>query len=211
MNYIAHIHIGSHTKTNLLGNFLGDFVKGSQLQYLPFEIEQGIRLHRSIDVFTDSHPLIIELKQCFPMDIRRMAGVVIDIYFDYLLMQAWKKYSKVHFNIIFAEFYQQLEQFSLPGNTHFSQQAERLKSHRWLHQYMNIETCFRAFLSIENRLRNKIIFAHKAQLFLLQHNEQLESSFQQFYPECLDHGQKFIQNYGTNNSSNDNTNNNCEK
>ena len=48
MNYIAHIHIGSHTQTHLLGNFLGDFVKGSQLQYLPFEIEQGIRLHRSI-------------------------------------------------------------------------------------------------------------------------------------------------------------------
>ena len=195
LNYIAHIHIGSHTQTNLLGNFLGDFVKGSQLQHLPFDIEQGIRLHRSIDVFTDSHPLIIELRQCFPSDIRRMAGVIIDIYFDYLLMQAWKRYSKTHYNIVFTEFYQQLEQFSLPDNSYFSKQAERLKTHQWLNEYINIETCFRAFLSIESRLKNKVIFAKKARSFILQHDDQLESSFQQFYPECLDHGIKFVQNY----------------
>ena len=203
LNYIAHIHIGSHTKTNLLGNFLGDFVKGSQLQYLPFEIEQGIRLHRSIDVYTDAHPLIIELKRSFPRSIRRMAGVVIDIYFDYLLMRTWKRYSNTHFDIIFSLFYHQLEQFSLPDNAHFNQQAERLKTHQWLHQYMNIDTCFQALVSIENRLKNRVLFATEAQYFLLQHSNQLESSFQQFYPECLEHGLKFVQNYSQNY--------NCEK
>lgn len=195
MNYIAHIHIGSHTQTSLLGNFLGDFVKGSQLQHLPFEIEQGIRLHRSIDVFTDSHPLIIELRQGFPKDIRRMAGVIIDIYFDYLLMQSWKQYSNAHFNTVFTQFYQQLEQFSLPDNTHFNNQAERLRTHQWLNEYLKIETCFRAFLSIESRLKNKVVFANKAQSFLLKYGDKLESSFQQFYPACLDYGLKFVRSY----------------
>jgi acyl carrier protein phosphodiesterase len=195
LNYIAHIHIGTHTQTNLLGNFLGDFVKGSQLQHLPFEIEQGIRLHRSIDVFTDSHPLIVALRRCFPRDIRRMAGVIIDIYFDYLLMQTWKRYSDTHFNIVFANFYQQLEKFSLPDNPHFTKLSEHLKNHQWLNEYINIETCFRAFVSIENRLKNKVVFAKKAQFFLLQYGDQLESTFQQFYPECLDHGLKFVQSY----------------
>lgn len=195
LNYIAHIHIGIHTQTSLLGNFLGDFIKGSQLQHLPFEIEQGIRLHRSIDVFTDSHPLVIELRRYFPRDIRRMAGVIIDIYFDYLLMQTWKRYSGTHFNTVFADFYQQLEQFSLPDNTHFQKVAEGIKKHQWLNEYMNIETCFRAFVSIENRLKHKVVFAKKAQLFLLQYGDQLESSFQQFYPECLDHGLKFVRSY----------------
>ena len=195
MNYIAHIHIGSHTQTSLLGNFLGDFVKGSQLQHLPFEIEQGIRLHRSIDVFTDSHPLIIELRQGFPKDIRRMAGVIIDIYFDYLLMQSWKRYSNAHFNTVFTQFYQQLEQFSLSDNTHFNIQAERLKTHQWLNEYLKIETCFRAFSSVECRLKNKVIFANKAQSFLLNHGDKLESSFQQFYPECLDYGLNFVRSY----------------
>ncbi len=184
-----------HTQTNLLGNFLGDFVKGSQLQHLPVEIEQGIRLHRSIDVFTDTHPLIVELRHRFPDDIRRMAGVIIDIYFDYLLMQAWKHYSNTHFNIVFENFYQQLDHFSLPNNIHFCKQAERLKTHQWLNEYINVETCYRAFESIENRLNNRIIFAKKAQSFLLQQSEQLEYCFQQFYPECLEHGMKFVKNY----------------
>jgi acyl carrier protein phosphodiesterase len=179
----------------LLGNFLGDFVKGSQLQHLPVEIELGIRLHRSIDVFTDSHPVIVELRQQFPRELRRMAGVIIDIYFDYLLMQSWNQYSDTDFNSVFAEFYQQLEAFSLPVNLHFHSQAQRLKTHQWLNQYIEIETCLQAFLSIENRLKNKVIFAEEALSFLMQNAEQLESSFQQFYPECLDHGIKFIQCY----------------
>jgi acyl carrier protein phosphodiesterase len=195
LNYISHIHIGSYTQTNLLGNFLGDFVKGSQLQHLPFEIEQGIRLHRSIDVFTDSHPLIIKLKQSFPSDLRRMAGVIIDIYFDYLLMKTWERYSNIHFNHVFTDFYQQLEQFSLPDNSYFSKLAERLTTYQWLNEYIYVETCFRAFLSIESRLNNKILFAEKAQSFLLENGDQLESSFQQFYPECLDHGLKFVRSY----------------
>ncbi|GAC21869.1 acyl carrier protein phosphodiesterase [Paraglaciecola arctica] len=195
MNYIAHIHIGAHTKTNLLGNFLGDFVKGSQLTHLPFELEQGIRLHRSVDVFTDSHPLIIEAKQLFPRDIRRMAGVVLDIYFDYLLMSTWAQYSNTDFNSIFNEFYLQLEQFSLPKDPYFSKLSEHLITHQWLNKYMKLETCLRAFLSIENRLNNKVIFADKAQLFLHQNSEFLESRFHQFYPECLEHGMKYIQSY----------------
>lgn len=195
MNYIAHIHIGCHTQTSLLGNFLGDFVKGSQLQDLPTEIEKGIRLHRCIDVFTDSHPLIVKLRQNFPADIRRMAGVIIDIYFDYLLMQSWDDYSDIHFKKVFSQFYNQLEQFSLTDNLHFNKQAQRLKSHRWLHQYMHIETCFHGFLSIENRLKNKIVFAERAKDFVLKNSDLLESSFQQFYPECLDHGVQFIQSY----------------
>lgn len=201
MNYIAHIHIGAHTQTNLLGNFLGDFVKGSQLQHLPFEIEQGIRLHRSVDVFTDSHPQIIELRESFPKDIRRMAGVVIDIYFDYLLMQTWRRYSTIHFELVFSRFYQQLENFSLTDNLHFNKQAERLLTHNWLKEYTEIKTCFRAFSSIEGRLKNKVIFAKKAQSFILEQGDKFESSFQQFYPECLDHGLKFVQNYSPNNNS----------
>tara|TARA_R110000751_G_scaffold35564_1_gene87359 strand:- start:75410 stop:75958 length:549 start_codon:yes stop_codon:yes gene_type:complete len=178
-----------------LGNFLGDFVKGSQLQHLPPEIEKGIRLHRSIDVFTDSHPLISELRQNFPSDIRRMAGVIIDIYFDYLLMQSWDNYSSTHFNKVFTQFYQQLEQFSLADNLHFNKQAERLKTHQWLNKYIHRETCFHAFSSIQNRLKNKVLFAEQAQYFVLKHSDLLESSFQQFYPECLEHGLKFIQSY----------------
>ncbi|MBL4630407.1 MAG: DUF479 domain-containing protein [Paraglaciecola sp.] len=195
MNYIAHIHLGHHTHTSLVGNFLGDFVKGSQLGYLPAPIEKAIRLHRSVDIFTDTHPLIVDLRKHFPTDLRRMTGVIIDIYFDYLLMQNWGAYSTVHFNDIFALFYKELEHFSLKDNPKFNKQAERLKTHQWLKEYSNLQTCYYAFSSIEKRLNYKILFAEKAQHFIQQHTQLLESRFEQFYPECLEHGLHFTHSY----------------
>lgn len=87
MNYLAHIHIANHTQTSLLGNFLGDFVKGQAFNDLPRELATGVRLHRKIDQFTDSHELVKGLRRSFPRDLRRVAGIVIDITFDYFLLQ----------------------------------------------------------------------------------------------------------------------------
>ena len=55
-----------------------------------------------------------------------MAGVIIDIYFDYLLMQTWKRYSHTHFNIVFAKLEQNLtktikEQLDAPSLAAFNQ------------------------------------------------------------------------------------------
>ena len=195
LNYVAHIHIGAHTQTSLLGNFLGDFVKGSQLSHLPYELEKGIRLHRSVDGFTDSHPLMVESRKLFPTDLRRVSGIIIDIYCDFLLMKNWQRFSEQPHAMIFEQFYQQLEGFSLPQNHYFCQLSQRLRTHRWLNKYANPETCYQAFLSIEKRLNNKIVFADKAHTFIQKNAQILESRFDQFYPECLVHAEQFIQSY----------------
>ncbi|MGJ8679197.1 ACP phosphodiesterase [Paraglaciecola sp.] len=195
MNYIAHIHIAEHTQTSMLGNFLGDFVKGSDLTYLPEKIERGIRLHRSIDQYTDSHSQVCHLKQLFPNNIRRMAGVVIDIYFDYLLMQNWQKYSKQSYQQIFSAFYAELKTFSMSENRHFQQQSAHLLTYQWLHEYRHEETCFRAFSAIEQRLKGKIEFAAKAEDFLKQNREIFNHCFQQFYPELLAHGLHLVKDH----------------
>ncbi|MDU0353494.1 ACP phosphodiesterase [Paraglaciecola aquimarina] len=192
MNYIAHIHIAKHTQTSLLGNFLGDFVKGSDLAYLPSELELGIRLHRGVDKFTDSHPLVRQLKQAFPRNLRRMAGVIIDIYFDHLLLNHWHLFSTQSYQSLFSQFYAELETFSLP-DPHYTQQASRLISTRWLKEYQHEETCYRAFCSIEKRLKGKIKFAEQAQVFIIHNRQQLATSFLQFYPDLLNHGLQLSQ------------------
>lgn len=95
MNYIAHLHLAQHTKTSLVGNFLGDFIKGSALDDLPLDLQHGVRLHRQIDTYTDTHPVVLALKQQFPKSIRRYSGIVLDIYFDHLLMQHWQQFSAI--------------------------------------------------------------------------------------------------------------------
>lgn len=188
MNYIAHIFIAQHTQTSKLGNFLGDFIRGSDLSHLPVHIQAGIKLHRAIDTYTDSHPQIKALKTQFPKDLRRMSGVIIDMYFDHLLLSHWPSGTSYQPEELFSQFYQELSNFELPHNAHFTHQKSRLIQHQWLAEYRNEQTCFNAFFAIEKRLNGKILFAERARHFLTEHSEQMQSAFTSFFPELLAFG-----------------------
>ena len=58
MNYLAHACLSFGKPAYLVGNFLGDFVKNKDLEQLTPEVVLGVKLHRTIDVFTDTHPLM---------------------------------------------------------------------------------------------------------------------------------------------------------
>jgi len=190
VNYIAHIHQAHTTQTSLLGNFMGDFVKGSDLEHLPDAIAQGVRLHRKIDSFTDSHPIIIQLRESFPASLRRMSGVVIDVYFDHLLCLHWSRVSEVELDTMLNLFYQELAAkhvvlASKKTQLRFAAVKQGLLTHQWLQDYAQREHCIRAFFSIEKRLGNKISFAKQADIFLAQKHDDLQQAFIQFYPLLL--------------------------
>ena len=84
MNYLAHLHLGGPGREDRLGSLYGDFVKGSA-DVWPAGIAAGIRLHRRIDVYTDDHPLVIRAKTRLPAARRRVAGLLVDVFFDHCL------------------------------------------------------------------------------------------------------------------------------
>ncbi len=93
MNYLAHIYLSGDTEEIILGNFIGDYVKGNKYQQYPECIAYGIMLHRSIDSFTDQHR---DVKSCIDLlkpDYGRYAGIVVDIFFDHFLAANWNQYS----------------------------------------------------------------------------------------------------------------------
>jgi acyl carrier protein phosphodiesterase len=187
LNYIAHIHIGNHTQTSLLGNFLGDFVKGNINEKLPQPLADGVRLHRKVDHFTDQHPLVINLRQKFPSSLRRVSGIVIDIVFDHCLLKKWDNYTQQTEQQVLARFYQQLSEFKGIDQPQFKGLSESLVNDQWLSQYRNRATCMRAFMSIERRLNNKILFAHEAYAFLEAEQQLFDTTFASFYPALLEH------------------------
>jgi acyl carrier protein phosphodiesterase len=187
VNYIAHIHIAQLTQTSMVGNFLGDFVKGSQLECWPRDIEQGIRLHRKVDVFTDQHRDVRQLKMLFPPDLKKAAGIALDIYFDHLLLLHWRKFSMQDSGVLFAQFYQQLLAMELDAGNSFKRVKEGLLNHRWLEDYLQAETCLRAMQSVEQRLKGKIIFAQQSYDILCQNNSVIERVFLRFYVELFQH------------------------
>ncbi len=93
MNYLAHLYLSGESEKMLVGNFIGDYVKGRQYKSYPDEIAAGILLHRRIDHFTDIHPLHKEAKVLFREDFGHYAGIVVDFIYDHFLAVNWTSYS----------------------------------------------------------------------------------------------------------------------
>jgi acyl carrier protein phosphodiesterase len=66
MNYLAHLFLAEDTAESLIGNLLGDFVKGSlesHKERYSEDILKGIETHRKADSFTDTHCIFRRSKQ----------------------------------------------------------------------------------------------------------------------------------------------------
>jgi len=89
VNYLAHLALADGSPESILGNFLGDFAKGRpEGRYVP-AVVRGIRLHRSVDGFTDAHPVVRRAIGRLPAAHRRFAGIAIDMAFDHFLAARW--------------------------------------------------------------------------------------------------------------------------
>lgn len=105
MNYLAHIFLsGSHPEVKL-GNFFGDFVKGSQFDHFPLRVRQGILLHRKIDEYTDAHPVFRETVGLLKPEFGRYSGIMADMYYDHLLAVSFDRYSDVSLRCFAYSFY----------------------------------------------------------------------------------------------------------
>ena len=85
MNYLAHARLSFNQPEILVGNMISDFVKGKKQFGYPGMVQQGIRLHRAIDEFTDAHPVTRELKSFFRPKYRLYSGAFGDIVYDHFL------------------------------------------------------------------------------------------------------------------------------
>ncbi|CAM3089052.1 ACP phosphodiesterase [Vibrio rarus] len=91
MNFLAHLHLAEVSNSDLLGNLLGDFVRGNPDGQYATKVTEGIRLHRFVDSFTDSHPAIMNIKPLFGAH-RRFSPIALDVFWDHCLIQHWDRF-----------------------------------------------------------------------------------------------------------------------
>ncbi len=89
MNYLAHLCLTDDVPERIVGNLLGDFVKGTPETRFPPGIVEGIRLHRAIDRFTDDHPYVHRALTRIDPARRRYAGIAVDMAFDHFVARDW--------------------------------------------------------------------------------------------------------------------------
>ncbi|MET0774110.1 MAG: ACP phosphodiesterase [Pseudomonas mandelii] len=191
MNYLAHLHLGGQRPGQLLGSLYGDFVKGRlQGQFNP-EIEAAIQLHRSIDVFTDRHPLVDASLSRFSITRRRYAGIVLDVFFDHCLARDWTLYSDQPLEHFTSDVYRVLStEPQLPER--LARIAPHMVANDWLGSYQEFDVLDQVLRGISRRLTRPEELAGAMQE-LRRLYEPLSEDFRLFYPQLQD----FAQNYPT--------------
>ena len=94
MNHLAHTLLAGDDELLQLGGLMGDFVHGTPDPALPQGVIAGIRLHRAIDVYTDSHPEVAEARALLPAPFRRYGGILLDMWFDHLIAREFPRWSE---------------------------------------------------------------------------------------------------------------------
>lgn len=186
MNYLAHLFLSDGTPESMIGNLLGDFVKGSIENIYPHEIIKGIYLHRKIDSFTDFHPIFRSSKRLISLDRRRFSGIMIDVFYDHFLAKNWSEYSSIALNDFTNRVYQVLQQNIMILPERLQSILPNMIAHDWLASYKEGAAIDRAINGLSSRIKRKNnLFGGVEELFW--NYQQLQADFSMFFPELIDY------------------------
>ena len=96
MNFLGHLLVSGDDPLVITGNFMADAVKGRDLSAHHRSIQQGIRLHRRIDTFTDQHAITLQGRERLRAHCGKFAGVALDIFYDHCIASTWNGPEPLH-------------------------------------------------------------------------------------------------------------------
>jgi acyl carrier protein phosphodiesterase len=151
MNFLAHAYLSFNNTHLLMGNMLGDFVKGPTQHQFSKPIQQGMLLHRFIDRFTDQHPSFLATKELYRKASPLGAGIFADMVFDHCLAANNAYFTEPQL----AEFAQHVYQHLPINHPHTPPVAleffRAMQQHNWLLHYRSEEGITRAMHNMTRR------------------------------------------------------------
>ena len=186
MNYLAHLYLAEDSPESLLGNLLGDFIKGRSIDTYCDEIKKGIRLHQKVDIYTDSHPVVRESKRLISPGNRRYSGIIVDVFYDHFLAKNWLDYSSVSLREFTAKIYKILEQNESILPDSIKRVLPNIINGDLLMSYVEPQGITNALQRISLRLKRENNLG-SASVDLIANYEQFKQDFYRFFPELIDY------------------------
>ncbi|MBN8577067.1 MAG: DUF479 domain-containing protein [Cyclobacteriaceae bacterium] len=192
MNFLAHLYLSGNHPEIQVGNFMGDFVRGRNLAArYPYHIALGVALHREIDEFTDSHPVVRESKIRLRPKYRHYAPVIVDMFYDHFLAANWKAHHAQP-----LQDYAQHAYTTLTEYTHLLPEGVKallpyMVNGNWLLNYAKPEGIHRALSGMARRTPydSKMDEAVEA---LTLHYTEFANEFDLFFPDLKQMAEQFI-------------------
>ena len=182
MNFLAHVYLSGNNEQVLVGNFMGDFVKGKQFEEYEEGVKRGILLHRHIDEFTDQHYAVHESKKRLWEKYHHYAGVIVDMFYDHFLAANWSAYHHMPLENFSQYVYNTVLLYEniLPKGVKYMMPF--MIEHDWLKNYAHHEGIQRALSGMAKRTT----FHSKMELAVadlkLQYAD-FKSDFESFFPD----------------------------
>jgi acyl carrier protein phosphodiesterase len=182
MNFLAHAYLSFGQEEILVGNFAADFIRGKEMALYHGDIRIGILLHREIDSFTDSHPLVRAGQSYLRPKFRHYSTVITDIFFDYFLGKNWDHFSPIPLEIFVNQTYDVLDRYQSQLPDRFGEMYYWMKSQNWLYQYREISGIQRSLSGLSRRT-TFVSKMDEAPAVLLEKEAEFEVIFFAFFKE----------------------------
>jgi acyl carrier protein phosphodiesterase len=189
LNYLAHIYLSGTNEEILVGNFIGDYVKGFELARYSEWVRKGIMLHRHIDSFTDTNLIVKQSKSRIVERYRKYAGIIIDIFYDHLLVRGWATYSNQPINDFVLQVHGTLcrHMEELPEGVQLF--LPSFIKHNWIQKYSTIE----GIEDVLHRMSSRTTLPEETEFairVLREDYDKFESEFAAFFPSLISYVSK---------------------
>lgn len=186
MNFLAHAYLSRNSDTLLVGNFIGDFVKGTQFGQYDAGIVEGILMHRKIDEFTDNHAVFRRSRRRIREKYGHYSGVIIDLFYDHFLARNWDNFENRPLKDFADHVYRVLqENFEI-----IPEAAKRMfpymMKYNWLVSYATVDGIDRSLKGLSRRTVHDSGMENAAGDLLAMY-PQFEEDFFEFFGEIVDY------------------------
>jgi acyl carrier protein phosphodiesterase len=185
VNYLAHLFLAEGTAESLIGNLAGDFVKGRITDDVLPAIAAGIRHHRHVDAFTDSHPAVAAFRRVLIPEHGHYARVIADMFFDHFLACDFTRYASEPLDAFLSRIYATIDPHvdHLPGRLRVV--YPRMRDEGWLESYQSIDGIRMALGGISYRLSRRPNLAPAMHFLADASRAELERLFHEFFPDVV--------------------------
>lgn len=188
MNFLAHIYLSGTNKRVQIGNFMGDGIRGKEYLHYHKDIQLGVLLHRSIDSFTDFHPIFRQSKHRLVAKYNHLSGIITDMFYDHFLAKEWEMYHHQPLQIFVKDFYHALEEHQSELNIKTLGMMPYLLKQNWLERYANISDLQQILQQMDRRFSFPAKM-HESVEELYQNYDEFNHEFRMFFKDLMKHAE----------------------
>jgi len=152
MNFLGHLYLSGDEPLVIVGNFMADAVKGRDLDRFDPDVQRGIRMHRTIDVCTDQHPITLAGRERLREHTGKYAGVALDVFYDHVIAANWQELHPEPLPVFAQRMYALLQDHAHLMPLRTRDMLPYMVRYDWLTSYAQVDGIGRALHGLSRRV-----------------------------------------------------------